>query len=237
MAVGYLRPSLMVSVNKWEGKLLLGEALLALVGPASQPLRDQHHVASASHLGSLASVPPVMLVSRTSALCSQHVFSRTFSTSTPALAIKARPPAVSLARQFEQLPFESFIPTQEESDYDTTAAGHMILHQQRQDLKYMRLIEHEMPKLVGEQACDVVADPPTDSYLTSVSQTIQGSNRYSPTCCPVNTLCGRAASCTPKTRCGCSRRASTFERQTCNSQAQTSCWSSVVTRGSGRLGT
>lgn len=33
---------------------------------------------------------------------------------------------------------------------DTTAAGHIWLQQQRQTLQYLRLIEHEMPKLVGE---------------------------------------------------------------------------------------
>jgi hypothetical protein len=32
---------------------------------------------------------------------------------------------------------------------EATAGGHMILRQQRQLLYYMRLIEHEMPKLVG----------------------------------------------------------------------------------------
>ena len=46
--------------------------------------------------------------------------------------------------------FEDFVPTQEQADYDTTSVGHMVIHQQRQALKYMRLIEHEMPKLVGE---------------------------------------------------------------------------------------
>lgn len=33
---------------------------------------------------------------------------------------------------------------------DTSAAGHMVLQQQRKLLYYLRLIEHEMPKLVGE---------------------------------------------------------------------------------------
>ena len=33
---------------------------------------------------------------------------------------------------------------------DTTAAGHIWLQQQRQTLQYLRLIEHEMPQLVGE---------------------------------------------------------------------------------------
>ncbi len=33
---------------------------------------------------------------------------------------------------------------------DSPSAGHLILQQQRIMLQYMRLIEHEMPKLVGE---------------------------------------------------------------------------------------
>ena len=35
---------------------------------------------------------------------------------------------------------------------DTTVAGHIMLRQRRQLLYRMRLIEHEMPKLVGECA-------------------------------------------------------------------------------------
>lgn len=34
---------------------------------------------------------------------------------------------------------------------DTSSAGHLYLIQQRQNLRYLRLIEHEMPKLVGER--------------------------------------------------------------------------------------
>jgi small subunit ribosomal protein S35 len=33
---------------------------------------------------------------------------------------------------------------------DTTSAGHIVLREQRKLLYYLRLIEHEMPKLVGE---------------------------------------------------------------------------------------
>ena len=33
---------------------------------------------------------------------------------------------------------------------DSPSSGHLILQQQRIMLQYMRLIEHEMPKLVGE---------------------------------------------------------------------------------------
>jgi len=34
-------------------------------------------------------------------------------------------------------------------DDDTASAGHLMLREHRQTLYYMRLIEHEMPKLVG----------------------------------------------------------------------------------------
>jgi hypothetical protein len=37
-----------------------------------------------------------------------------------------------------------------ENENDTSSAGHLYLQQQRQNLHYLRLIEHEMPKLVGE---------------------------------------------------------------------------------------
>src|SRR6267154_2254306 len=37
-----------------------------------------------------------------------------------------------------------------ENENDSSSAGHLYLAQQRQNLHYFRLIEHEMPKLVGE---------------------------------------------------------------------------------------
>jgi hypothetical protein len=37
----------------------------------------------------------------------------------------------------------------EYDDDDTATAGHIMLQEQRQVLHYLRLIEHEMPKLVG----------------------------------------------------------------------------------------
>lgn len=41
-----------------------------------------------------------------------------------------------------------------ENEGDSSSTGHLFLAQQRQNLRYLRLIEHEMPKLVGE--CDSV---------------------------------------------------------------------------------
>jgi hypothetical protein len=37
-----------------------------------------------------------------------------------------------------------------ENENDSSSTGHLYLAQQRQNLQYLRLIEHEMPKLVGE---------------------------------------------------------------------------------------
>jgi small subunit ribosomal protein S35 len=39
---------------------------------------------------------------------------------------------------------------------DTTWAGHQVLRQEREQLYYMRLIEHEIPKLVGTWLCWLV---------------------------------------------------------------------------------
>lgn len=49
-----------------------------------------------------------------------------------------------------EIPFNLMDLEPSEEDDDTTAAGHILLRQQRQLLHRMRLIEHEMPKLVGE---------------------------------------------------------------------------------------
>ena len=49
-----------------------------------------------------------------------------------------------------QVPFNLMDLEPAEEDDDTTVAGHIVLRQQRQLLYHMRLIEHEMPKLVGE---------------------------------------------------------------------------------------
>ena len=48
-----------------------------------------------------------------------------------------------------QVPFNLMDLEPPEADDDTTVAGHIMLRQQRQLLYHMRLIEHEMPKLVG----------------------------------------------------------------------------------------
>lgn len=49
-----------------------------------------------------------------------------------------------------QVPFNLMDLEPSAEDDDTTVAGHILLRQHRQLLYRMRLIEHEMPKLVGE---------------------------------------------------------------------------------------
>jgi hypothetical protein len=55
-----------------------------------------------------------------------------------------------------EVPFNLMDLEPPETEDDTTVAGHIMLRQQRQLLYHMRLIEHEMPKLVGK---------PTDTCL------------------------------------------------------------------------
>lgn len=45
---------------------------------------------------------------------------------------------------------EDILNDMEFADDDTASSGHLMLRQQRQVLYYLRLIEHEMPKLVGK---------------------------------------------------------------------------------------
>ena len=43
---------------------------------------------------------------------------------------------------------EQQIPFEEREGHGSSSAGHLLLEQQRHMLQYMRLIEHDMPKLV-----------------------------------------------------------------------------------------
>jgi len=73
------------------------------------------------------------------------------------------PRAVRDAAQVEDITLEDFQAAQAgiraqwsaddlvENENDPTSAGHLYLIQQRQNLRFLRLIEHEMPKLVGER--------------------------------------------------------------------------------------
>jgi len=52
---------------------------------------------------------------------------------------------VKRSKKFRYIPDGSGDPY----DMDTGIAGHHWLHQQRENLKYLRLIEHDLPRLVG----------------------------------------------------------------------------------------
>lgn len=41
-------------------------------------------------------------------------------------------------------------------DDGTTSVGHIVLRNERQHLYYLRLIEHEMPKLVGKSPFSLI---------------------------------------------------------------------------------
>jgi hypothetical protein len=79
-----------------------------------------------------------------------------------------------------------------DSENDTTSAGHIYLLQQQQNLRYLRLIEHEMPKLVGESTLDASVDRLTCHI--SLSQAIRPSNVGNAPGCPVLILWRGSAS-------------------------------------------
>lgn len=93
---------------------------------------------------------------RSSSLAAHRVPTQCFSTSPTILARhqkrqgaepRARRTNSVIEDDLEEI-WEHFEDSAEEMDSPT--AGHLILQNQRQMLHYMRLIEHEMPKLVGE---------------------------------------------------------------------------------------
>lgn len=59
------------------------------------------------------------------------------------------PPMEEMGIMLEELSSHQEEGTKEGED-DTTSAGHLALWRQREKLTYLRLIENEMPKLVGE---------------------------------------------------------------------------------------
>jgi len=72
---------------------------------------------------------------------------RNFHSSRPALARRAKVEEKLTSDQALDLFDDDF------DDDDSASAGHLMLREQRQVLYYLRLIEHEMPKLVGEPSC------------------------------------------------------------------------------------
>jgi small subunit ribosomal protein S35 len=61
------------------------------------------------------------------------------------------PPLLAKTGQFLDVDenLDETIPYEERMGYGSSSAGHLLLQQQRHMLQYMRLIEHDMPKLVG----------------------------------------------------------------------------------------
>ncbi|KAF9462149.1 mitochondrial ribosomal subunit protein-domain-containing protein [Collybia nuda] len=100
-------------------------------------------------MASLVSILPRISRRKSPALS----FLRPFSSSSPALArrVKAEEKLTS-DQAFDLL-------NDEYDDDDSASAGHLMLRQQRQVLYYLRLIEHEMPKLAAYRKTFV---PPTN---------------------------------------------------------------------------
>jgi len=68
-----------------------------------------------------------------------------------------------------QVPFNLMDLEPSVEDDDTTVAGHIVLRQRRQLLYHMRLIEHEMPKLVAFRKPFVPPTPETPLVVRSIS--------------------------------------------------------------------
>ncbi|KAF5384956.1 hypothetical protein D9615_001447 [Tricholomella constricta] len=87
---------------------------------------------------------------------------RHFSASSTVLARRAKPEEKLTADQAFDLLDDEY------DDDDTTSAGHMMLRQQRQVMYYLRLIEHEMPKLVAYRKPFVPPSPATPVIVRSL---------------------------------------------------------------------
>lgn len=74
-----------------------------------------------------------------------------------------------------------------ENEKDISSVGHVYLGQQRQNLHYLRLIEHEMPKLVGEHTLRP-ASVHGLTRIASFSQAIRSPNLRKTARCPVHIL-------------------------------------------------
>lgn len=68
-----------------------------------------------------------------------------------------------------QVPFNLMDLEPPETEDDTTVAGHLMLRQQRQLLYHMRLIEHEMPKLVAFRKPFIPPTSETPVVVRSIS--------------------------------------------------------------------
>jgi len=85
-----------------------------------------------------------------------------------------------------------------DDDYDnddTTSGGHMQLRDQRQQLYYMRVIEHEMPKLVGAFERSVTMSLLILTYLFSPTETVHTSSSKPCSHCSLHRLWRRRTPC------------------------------------------
>ncbi|KAG6851196.1 hypothetical protein H0H93_015206 [Arthromyces matolae] len=87
---------------------------------------------------------------------------RLFSVSSAALARRTKAEEKLTADQAFDLLDDDF------DDDDTTTAGHLMLREQRRVLHYLRLIEHEMPKLVAYRKPFVPPTPQTPLIVRSI---------------------------------------------------------------------
>ncbi|TFK41257.1 mitochondrial ribosomal subunit protein-domain-containing protein [Crucibulum laeve] len=89
---------------------------------------------------------------------------RQFGTSSPAQARRTKSVLEEEADEEELYNHIS-----DPADYeDTPSGGHIILRQQRQTLHYLRLIEHEIPKLVAYRKPFVLPTPSTPLIVRSI---------------------------------------------------------------------
>ena len=87
----------------------------------------------------------LQMLAKQSLLCSNVLSTSTrgLTTSSPLFARRVKAEEKLTSDQAFDLLDDDF------DDDDTASAGHLMLRQHRQVLYYLRLIEHEMPKLVG----------------------------------------------------------------------------------------
>ncbi|EAU93200.2 hypothetical protein CC1G_10268 [Coprinopsis cinerea okayama7 len=110
----------------------------------------------------------------TAAKCStHHVLKRTFSVSSPALARRTK----SVMEEYLTDDDLFTLMTEQENVTDSPVLGHKMLQAQREVLHYMRLIEHEMPKLVAYRQPFI---PPSSQETPLVVRSIEYLGEYHP---------------------------------------------------------
>lgn len=103
----------------------------------------------------------------------------TFHSSAPVMARKMLPGS-AVEKRVGGISIAEDVISEEVQGNDTTSAGHLMLRQKRQHLYYLRLIEHEMPKLVGESYRYTFLRLFRDRALGSLPQTIRATKLVKP---------------------------------------------------------